>query len=185
MGDRSNASNRLDGIMRLGLTLAFALGVVAGTYEPARGQGLRLDRFAADLLGEWRGEGIYDGNRLALKRLWTLELGEQFLKADMRVSMPNGAAFGAYTYWKTAGDGVYEVVWMDGTGRAQTLHAIRDPGSGVVSANFFDELAEGGPGWRRWEFEASGPDSYLERLFAQTDAGWELQTEFAFERLSR
>jgi len=48
--------------------------------------------------------------------------------------------------------------------------------------NYLDELAEGGAEWRRWEFVATGSDSYSERLYRQVETGWELLTEFEFVR---
>jgi len=96
--------------------------------------------------------------------------------------MPNGASFGALTYWKAEVGGEYRVTWMDGTGRMQTLEAFRDPATGLVSATYLDELAENGPEWRRWEFEVAGEDFYLERLFARPNGSWELLTEWSFRR---
>jgi len=161
---------------------AFAgLGVLPLTLAA---QDLDRDAFAVHVLGEWTGTGVYDGNTLSLTRVWTLELGARFLRADMRVAMPDGASFGAVMYWKTADNGVYEVVWMDGTGRRQELHAVRDADTGLVWSNYLDQLAEDGPEWRRWEFLGTGPESYVERLFAQSPSGWALLTEFSFERRS-
>lgn len=162
------------------LILACSLALVGS----ASAQGLAGDPFASHVRGEWIGHGVYDGNELSLTRSWTLELGGQFLRADMAVSMPNGASFGGLTYWKMSQAGGYEVVWLDGTGRMQTLHAVRDPESGLVSSDFVDDLAEDGPESRRWEFERTGLDSYVERLFRKRGDGWALLTEWRFERVS-
>ena len=123
-----------------------------------------------------------NSNTLTLGRSWTLELGNQFLKADMRVGMPNGASFGALQYWQKSAEDVYSVVWMDGLGRSQRLEVTRDPASGILSTTYLDELAEGGPEWRTWEFEAFGADSYQERLYEVGPQGRTLVTVFSFER---
>jgi len=145
-------------------------------------QDMEADPFAASLIGEWSGQGLYQGNELALARTWSLELGGQFLKGDMAVSMPNGASFGALTYWIKTGPETYVVTWMDGTGRMQRLEALLDPASGVVTSEYTDEQAENGPEERRWEFAIDDPDAYAERLFRQTADGWELLAEWTFER---
>lgn len=155
----------------------------SASIESASAQGLATDPFASHLTGEWMGRGVYEGNELSLTRSWTLELGGQFLRADMGVTMPNGASFGGLTYWKMTDAGGYEVAWLDGMGRMQTLRANRDPESGLVSTDFLDELAEGGPESRRWEFESTGPDSYVERLFRRSGDDLELLTEWRFERV--
>ena len=163
------------------LAAALALSCLAAAM-PAAAQDLRDDPFASHVTGEWTGIGIYDGNELSLTRSWTLELGDQFLRADMGVSMPNGATFGALTYWKATGEGSYEVIWMDATGRMQPFAATRDPASGVVRSDFVDALAEGGAEPRRWEFEATGQDAYVERLFRRNGNSLELLTEWTFKR---
>lgn len=117
------------------------LACASASVESGAAQALEADAFATHVLGDWTGRGIYDGNELSLTRSWTLELGGRFLRADMAVSMPNGASFGALTYWKMLDAGRYEVTWLDGMGRTQTLHADRDPRSGLVSTEFLDELA--------------------------------------------
>ena len=140
--------------------------------------------FVTQVLGEWQGHGDYQGNSLALSRIWTIELGGQFLRADMRVAMPNGASFSAMMYWKRIAPDVYEIVWLDGIGRLQMLQALRDPESGLVSTTFLDEFAENGPEWRTWEFESLGEDSYAERLYRVHASGQELLTVFSFERVA-
>lgn len=162
-------------------TLSLAIAVSTFGWIGLEAQELVADPFAGHLLGEWSGHGEYDGNRLDVTRHWTLELGERFLKADMRVTMPNGASFRGLTYWKAAGHGAYEVTWLDGTGRMQRLDALRDA-SGLVSSNFLDHFSERGTEWRRWEFAVTGDDSYVERLYAQIEDRWVLQAEFMFER---
>ncbi len=51
-------------------------------------------------------------------------------------------------------------------------------GAGVVAHQ------EGGSEERRWEFEIRGSESYSERLLTRTADGWELLTEWVFERAS-
>ncbi len=187
MNAGTNGAHVLAGVSRLswksGLVLAVVALALGVSPRPAATQSLTSDALASHLLGEWRGTGIYDGNELALTRSWTLELGGAFLQAEMGVSMPNGATFGAVTYWKPTGPGEYEVVWLDGMGRMQTLHMVRDPDSGLVSSDYVDELAEGGPEDRRWEYEPMGADAYVERLFRRAGDEWELLTEWAFSRV--
>jgi hypothetical protein len=163
------------------VTGALALSCLAAA-TPCAAQGLAEDPFASHITGEWTGIGVYDGNELSLTRSWTLELGDQFLRADMGVAMPNGATFGAVTYWKPTGEGGYEVIWMDATGRMQTFSATRDPASGVVRSDFVDNLVEGGAEPRRWEFEAIGSDAYVERLFRRNRNILELLPEWTFRR---
>jgi hypothetical protein len=167
-------ANRTRLTIAMSMLLALPLGAAA--------QDLTADPFVAEVIGEWEGEGEYDGNRLSLTRSWTLELGDRFLRADMRVGMPNGASFGALMYFRSAGAGVYDIIWMDGLGRRQSLRATRDPESGIVSTSYLDDLAEGGPEWRTWELEATGVDSYVERLYQETAEGRVLLTVFSFER---
>jgi hypothetical protein len=146
-------------------TLADLSALIAGA--PLQGQSsLEVDPFASHLVGEWIGEGVYEGNRLELARTWTLELGSVFLRADMTVSMPNGSSFGALMFWKSDEVGSYQVIWLDGIGRMQQLEAGAVPGSSIVRSEFVDDLAEGGPETRRWEYQRAGPDSYVERLLA-------------------
>ncbi|MDH3222757.1 MAG: hypothetical protein OEO23_03505 [Gemmatimonadota bacterium] len=159
----------------VGLSLACASG--------AASQGLGDDAFANQVIGEWLGSGEYDGNRLTVTRTWTLELGDHFIRADLRVAMPNGRSFGALMYWRAVSTGVYDVVWMDGLGRSQPMRATRDPDSGVVSATYLDEFAEDGPEWRTWEFESIGPARYEERLYRLLPDGRELLTRFSLERV--
>lgn len=163
---------------------ALALAVVAWSATPVYGQQLSNDPLVTHLMGEWQGEGVYQGNRLGLSRNWSLELGEQFLRGDMRVSMADGSTFGALVFWKIASPGTYELLWLDGTGRMQRLDATRDPTTGVVSTTYLDRQAEGGPQWRKWEFLANGPDSYSERVLGESSDGWELLTEFSFRRMA-
>ncbi len=148
----------------------------------ASAQSMGSDPLASGLKGEWVGSGEYEGNRLDLTRDWTLELWDQFLRADMRVTMPNGASFSGLTYWKVVGEDEYQVVWMDAMGRMQPLAVTRDPESGIWASEFLDEYVEGGPEQRRWEFELTGSESYVERLFRQTAEGWEKLTEWSFTR---
>ena len=164
---------------------ACVLILLVGAVSPVRGQapGLDGDEFASHLVGNWSGSGLYDGNRLELTRSWSLELGSKFLKADMAVSMPNGASFGALMYWKSAGQGSYEVIWLDGTGRMQRLQAESDAQSSVVRAEYVDEFTERGPETRRWEYVRTGPDSYVERLLRLSDGEWALLTEWTFSRI--
>ena len=96
--------------------------------------------------------------------------------------MPNGLSFGAVMYWELVATNLYHVLWMDGTGRQQELRATRDSVSGVVSATFLDEFAEGGPEWRTWEFESLGLDAYVERLYKVDTDGREELTVFSFTR---
>ncbi|MDH3206026.1 MAG: hypothetical protein OEO79_05405 [Gemmatimonadota bacterium] len=167
------------GVARLAMVLLIML-----TPTGAVGQSMADDPFAAQVVGTWEGRGDYQGNPLSLTRSWTTELLDQFLRADMRVEMANGFTFGAFMYWRVVADGLYEVIWMDGQGRSQRLQATRDPDSGVVSSTFLDELAEGGSEWRTWEFAATGPDAYVERLYEATAEGRELLAVFTFRRIA-
>jgi len=155
------------------------------TPTPGHAQAHESDALVSHLVGAWSGSGVYDGNRLELTRVWSLELGGEFLRADMGVSMPNGATFGALMYWKSAGDGRFEIVWMDGIGRMQSLSALTDAASGVVSTEYVDEFAEDGPEVRRWEYQRSGPDAYIERLNRKVGSEWELLTEWTFRRIGQ
>ena len=161
------------------------LMALSALATPISGQTLESDALASHLVGAWSGSGLYDGNRLELTRVWSLELGGQFLRGDMGVSMPNGATFGALMYWKSIGDGRFEIVWMDGIGRMQSLSAVVDTASGVVSTEYVDEFAENGPEERRWEYQRSGPDEYIERLYRKVADDWELLTEWTFNRTVR
>ncbi len=170
---------------RPGSTATALLGVVALTMasgSEAVAQGLSDDPFTRQVVGEWQGRGEYDGNTLTLSRSWTLELQGRFLRADMRVGMPNGSSFGALLYWRLLDADLYDVRWMDGTGRSQALRVTRDPETGIVSTTFLDELAEDGPEWRTWEFESRGRDSYVERLYRELPDGRQLLTVFTFDR---
>ena len=169
---------------RSGLAVA-AMGYGLAAPCAAISQSLVDDAFAAHIQGDWSGSGMYEGTRLDLTRSWTLELGGQFLRADMAVSMPNGASFGALMYWRASAAGEYEVVWLDGMGRMQSLLARADPASRVVATEYLDDLAEGGPEERRWEYERTGPDTYIERLFRREGTAWELLTEWSFSRTAR
>lgn len=101
------------------------LALLTGVTEPTSAQGLPADPFATHLLGYWEGEGEYEGSRLQLTRTWTLELRDQFFRADMQVTMANEGSFGALTFWKQVGDRISDILWMDGTGRMQRLQALR------------------------------------------------------------
>lgn len=151
--------------------------------SPASGQDLSGDPFVDQVVGEWQGHGEFDGNHLELTRSWTLALQGQFLRVDMRVAMPNGSSFSGLMYWRQAGDGVYDIHWMDASGRSQDLRGTRDPGAGLVTTTFLDELAENGPEWRTWEFEPRGGDAYVERLYRESADGRELLAEFFFARV--
>jgi hypothetical protein len=113
---------------------SLALGAWGSAPFPAAAQALSRDPFVAEVAGEWQGHGEYEGNPLTLTRSWTIELGGQFLRADMRVGMSNGSSFGALMYWRHVSPGVYDVVWMDGIGRQQSLRATRDPSTTQRSA---------------------------------------------------
>ena len=65
------------------------------------------------------------------------------------------------------------------------LAAESVPGSTIVRADFTDAFAEGGAQRRRWEYEHTGPDTYVERLFRASGDGWEALTEWAFTRVRR
>jgi hypothetical protein len=164
---------------------ALFVGVLCALPPAARAQDLVDDPFAAAVSGEWEGSGEYGGDTLMLARSWTTELGGQFLRADMRVRMANGRSFGALMYWKRVAPDVYEIVWMDATGRRQILQATRDPESGLVWTTYLDTFTEGEAEWRTWEFESLGADSYLERLYRLVGDRREPLTVFSFERASR
>ncbi len=167
---------------RLWLACGF-VGLSLACPAGAASQGLGNDAFANQLIGEWEGSGEYDGNRLTLNRTWTLELRGHFVRADLQVTMANGSSFGALMYWRAVSAGVYDVLWMDGLGRSQSLRATRDPDSGVVSSTYLDEFAEDGPEWRIWEFEPRGASRYVERLFRLLPGGREVLAVFSFERV--
>ena len=173
-------------ISRVARGAILSLGIGCTLATPLSGQSgvLETDPFAVHLLGEWSGSGVYDGNRLDLTRSWALDLGGRFLRADMGVDMPNGVPFSALMYWKISSPGRYEVVWMDGIGRMQALEARVDVESGLVATEYVDDLAEEGPERRRWEYERTGPDSYVERLFRLVRDRRELLAEWTFTRAS-
>lgn len=164
------------------LVCVFVLGLSGATPNHTKAQEPNTDTFVDQLLGEWHGSGEYQGNTLTLTRSWELVLRERFLRADMKVSMPNGFTFGALMYWKLTDGNVYDIVWMDGTGRQQVLRGTHDAVSGSVSATYLDEYAENGPEWRTWEFRMTGPDSYVERLYKLGTEGREELTVFRFTR---
>jgi hypothetical protein len=152
---------------------------------PVTGQGVALeaDPFAVHLLGEWSGSGLYEGNRLDLTRSWGLDLAGRFLRVDMGVEMPSGASFGSLMYWKSSAPGRYEVIWMDGVGRMQSLEARVDAQAGLVTTEYVDDFAEGSPERRRWEYQRTGSDSYDERLFRLVGDQSELLAEWTFARV--
>ncbi len=155
-----------------------------GAWPPAMAQGpagLQDDTFALHLLGEWSGSGVYEGSRLDLTRAWNLEFGAAFLKVDMAVSMPNGGSFGGLMYWRASGQGRYEIVWLDGSGRMQRLQAQTE--GSLVWSEYVDEFTASGAEPRRWEFAPTGPDSYLERVLVRREGSWELLTEWRFKRM--
>ena len=158
-------------------TLCLAAPVGAAAQTTAEGG------IVETLLGRWTGSGVYDGNELNLTRRWTLELRDQFVRADMRVQMPNGSSFGALMYWQPVDAGIYDVQWMDGVGRNQKLRVSARPDSRAYSTIYLDLFAEAGPEWREWEFEAMDPGRYVERLYRIRPDGRELLTEFSFERI--
>lgn len=172
-------------ISRAARAALLTLGLGCALVTPLTGQStvLEADPFAVHLLGEWSGSGEYDGNRLDLTRSWALDLGGRFLRADMSVEMPDGVPFGALMFWKSSAAGRYEVTWMDGIGRMQSLEARVDAESGLVAAEYLDDLAEEGPERRRWEYERTGPDSYVERLFRMVGDEGELLAEWTFARV--
>ncbi len=143
-----------------------------------------LPPFASTLLGDWEGSGEYEGGELQLSRSWTLELRDRFLRADMRVSMANGATFGALMYWKRTAPGTYEVVWMDGSGRMELLDAAWDEASATMSSAYTDTLAGPQPQERVWEFALLGPDTYVERIYRLDAGAREPLAEFRFTRVS-
>ena len=162
-----------------------SLGILVALLVPlgAASQSTATDSVLTPLLGDWRGEGTYEGDRLSLTRGWTAELGGTFVKADMQVTMASGARFGAIMFWKVVGDGAYRAIWMDGTGRVQELDLALTPGVGV-RAEYLDRGTGSTPEWRRWEFDTTGPDTYVERLFAYREGRWDPLASFSFERVS-
>lgn len=136
------------------------------------------------LIGQWQGSGTYDGNELELLRDWQTDLAGQFVRADMRVKMPDGASFRSLAYWRRADEDYYRVVWMDEIGRMQNIDARVEAGSGDVSLTYRDEYAEGGPAWRRWVFRQQHLDRYSESIYALTDDGWERLAVFEFRRVT-
>lgn len=65
----------------------------------------------------------------------------------------------------------------------QRLRAETEPQSPVVRSEYIDDLAEGGPETRRWEYQRTDLDSYVERLFRLSEGEWELLTEWMFNRI--
>ena len=52
------------------------------------------------------------------------------------LQMREEVSFGALTFWKVVEDGLFEVMWLDGTGRMQSLDATRDAETGAVRTIF-------------------------------------------------
>ena len=82
----------------------------ASHAAPLAAQSMAEDKLANHLVGEWEGQGNYEGNTLYVTRAWTLELWNGFMRGDMRVTMDSGSSFAALTYWKPTGAGEYTVV---------------------------------------------------------------------------
>lgn len=93
----------------MGRSLCATVVAVLGVSVPAASQTAASDPLTADLLGSWIGEGVYEGNRLDLKREWSLALGGQFLSVEMGVLMPNGASFNSLAYWRPEDPGAVRV----------------------------------------------------------------------------
>ena len=140
------------------------------------------DPLAEFFVGQWAGQGVYDGNVLQLSRVWSLDLNGQFLVGDMGVEMPNGASFRSLSYWKPEGDGVYSVVMLDEIGRVANRQALRESGTGDVVMHMVDDLADDGPAWRRTVYRFTGRDTYEELLYGVTPDGWTRLARFAFTR---
>ena len=157
--------------------------LLIGTSHQAAAQGMAEDDFARHLVGEWEGQGEYQGNTLSVTRAWTLELWDNFMKGDMRVTMASGSSFAALTYWKPSGEGQYTVAWMDASGRFQVLEATKDPETSAVMSEYLDEQVEGGPQVRRWEFRPTGHNTYSEFVYAKDGDEWMLLTEWQFKRV--
>ncbi len=174
---RSAPIARITGIcLVMGLT---AVPIAAQGDE--RFRSMASDPFTETVGGLWHGVGDYQGARLTLSRGWELILGGAVLRAEMGVTMANGASFDALTLWRATGPDRYSVIWMDAAGRSQTLEARREP-DGQVTSVFLDEMAEGGPAWRRWTFAPVGKDAYTETLSRLTGDHEEVETVFRFER---
>lgn len=156
--------------------------LLAAIPNAGRAQTLADDAFAQKLLGNWTGEGSYDGNILELRREWTLELGDHFLRADMRVLMPNGVTFRSLSYWKKAAENEFEITRMDETGRSRSMSATRNPENGDVALEFVDDFAEGGPARRRSIYRFVDDDHYVEQLLGESSEGWQRIAEFSFRR---
>lgn len=139
-------------------------------------------QFLAGLVGTWDGVGNVFGNDVTLERTWSWELADQFLRANMRVTMANGLQFRVLTYWSPPVDGTYPMVWMDEMGRCRSLEGIGDASRKEV---IFHQIEEGygePPAWRRIVYRVLGPDAYVEQLFAEGENGWTPIGEFTFTR---
>jgi hypothetical protein len=157
------------------------LAIVAAPL-PSIAQSAQDDPLAKALTGRWSGQGTYDGNTLELTRTWTLELGGQFLLADMGVQMPNGGSFRIIAYWKPESDGLYRVLMLDELGRSTTVQGLREPSTGDIVLHMIDEDPDTGPAWRRSIYRVTGPNTYEELLFGATPNGWTPLAHFRFER---
>jgi hypothetical protein len=152
----------------------------AGFAQPPEGPW--ADDLLAPLVGAWDGQGTVYGNEVALEREWSLELGGQFLRGDMRVKMANGRGFRALTYWNKGDDGRYRVTWMDEIGKVLRLEGLADLEQKQVTVHYLDEPYGGGPEWRRTIYRWTGPDSYQELLYKDQNGKWEPLGTFRFTR---
>jgi hypothetical protein len=133
-------------------------------------------------VGTWEAIGRYDSNELHLWRSWRPELGGEFLRADMRVDMPNGFTFRSLAFWHSSAEG-YDVVLMDEGGRFDPLRAVPDSSAGTLVIEFEDDSGDG-PTRKRWIYRAQGTDAYTESLQGWNGGAWETLAEFDFHRTS-
>lgn len=156
------------------------LAPLAVCFYPSSPRSLGSPPFDA-LTGEWSGTGQFDGSEADLTRTWTRELDGEAVTSRLAVTMANGGSFLALVLFQRAGPDNYRAAWLDDAGRFQEVDATWDSGSGVVSARYIDRRSESGA-WHRWEFQITGPASYVERVYRLEDAGPKLVSTFSFAR---
>lgn len=149
----------------------------------AQSQAWADDFFASAVVGTWKGAGIVYGNEVQLEREWSFDLAGTFLRADMRVTMANGAGFRVLSFWRPEADDRYAVTWMDELGQSLALDASADAEGRKVTTHYLDATGGSEPRWRRLVFRITGENSYVEIMHTETREGWEQIAEFWFERI--
>ncbi|WP_405284518.1 hypothetical protein V3331_02895 [Gaopeijia maritima] len=154
------------------LIIAFLPGGARGASSPPFG----------GLMGEWRGVGVLDGGELRLHRVWTRELGENAISARLTASAEDGRSFEVITLYHRTGPERFRAIWTDGGSPTEEVDVVLDARSGLYSAQYMDRRADGRAGWRRWELQMTGRDSFEERVYRLDERAPVLLTRFSFTR---